>query len=62
MVQVGIVGMLVPERRVDMTVAMRLGHGAFMMVAVMLVMDVAMLVLQSCVEMVMVVPLSQVQP
>ena len=61
MMQIGIVRVLVAHRFVPMPMRVRLGHRPIVMVPVMLVMHVSVLVLQSFVLVLVVVPLGEVQ-
>ena len=62
MVQVGIVPVGVPHGCVAVQVRVRFDHRAGMGVLMMLVMDMRMLMLQRFMDMLMLVPLSQMQP
>ena len=60
--KVRIVRMPMPERHMPVPVRMRLGHPAFMGVLMMLVVDVAVLVLDRLVCVVMLMAFSEMQP
>ena len=62
MVQVGVVNVPVPHRRVAMPVGVGLGHGTIVVVVVMPIVDVAMLVAHRLVRMFVVVPFREVEP
>jgi hypothetical protein len=60
--QVGIVGVLVPQGLVPVRVRVRLCHRPLMAMGVVLVMGMAVLVLQRLVGVLVLVPFRQVQP
>ena len=60
--QVRVVNVLVAYRRVPMPVRVRLRHRAVVGVPVMLIMQMGVLVLDEVVQMLVLVPLSQVEP
>ena len=60
MVQVWVMRVLVPHRRVPVPMGMRLGHRRVVAVLVMRIVDVSVFVLQRGVNMLVLVPLRQV--
>ena len=62
MVDVGIVRMPVPKRLMPVPVRMRLRHRPFVGMAMMVVVDMGMLVLDRLMRVVMRVPLGQMKP